>query len=109
MAAGLPVIALAEMGTVDILAPGRGALSPPAVPQAFGEMLGNFLQQPTLWRRLADEAPRYASEWSDTAMAGRLAGLYRELSGLKSASEGTSTAGVPDISLDAAELNKGEP
>ena len=82
--------------------PGRGALSPPAAPQAFGEMLGQLLQQPTPWRRLADEAPRYASEWSDTAMAGRLAGLYCELSGLKSASEGTSTAGVPDISLDAA-------
>ncbi len=102
MAAGLPVIALAEMGTVDILAPGRGALSPPAVPQAFGEMLGNFLQQPTLWRRLADEAPRYASEWSDTAMAGRLAGLYRELVGLITAPEETSPAGAPGISLDAA-------
>lgn len=102
MAAGLPVIALAEMGTVDILAPGRGALAPPAVPQAFGEMLGNFLQQPTLWRRLADEAPVYASEWSDTAMAARLAGLYRELAGLKNASKTASTAGVPAVSLDSA-------
>jgi len=102
MAAGLPVIALAEMGTLDILTPGRGALSPPAEPQAFGERLGHFLNQPTIWRRLADEAPVYAREWSDTAMAGRLAGLYRELSGLKSASEETSTAGVPGISLDAA-------
>ena len=79
MAAGLPVIALAEMGTVDILAPGRGAFSPPAEPRAFGEALGHFLSRPTAWRHLADEAPIYAQEWSDVAMAERLAGLYREL------------------------------
>lgn len=79
MAAGLPVVALAEMGTVDILAPGRGAFSPPAEPHAFGEALGHFLSRPTAWRHLADEAPVYAREWSDTAMAERLATLYRSL------------------------------
>ncbi len=79
MAAGLPVIALAEMGTVDILAPGRGAFSPPAEPRAFGEALGHFLSRPLAWRHLADEAPVYAQEWSDVAMAERLAVLYRNL------------------------------
>ena len=81
MAAGLPVIALAEMGTVDILAPGRGAFSPPADTRAFGEALGHFLNRPAAWRHLAKEAPLYAREWSDVAMAERLAGLYRTLSG----------------------------
>jgi 1,2-diacylglycerol 3-alpha-glucosyltransferase len=90
MAAGTPVVALAEMGTVDILAPGRGALAPPAEPQAFGETLGNFLNQPAKQRQLAEEAPLYAAEWSDVAMASRLAGLYRELAGLKVASGKTS-------------------
>jgi glycosyltransferase involved in cell wall biosynthesis len=79
MAAGVPVIALAEMGTVDILAPGRGSFSPPADPHAFGEALGHFLSRPTAWRHLADEAPIYAQEWSDGAMAERLAALYRNL------------------------------
>lgn len=79
MAAGVPVIALAEMGTVDILAPGRGAFSPPADPRAFGDALGHFLSRPTAWRHLADEAPIYAQEWSDVAMAERLAVLYRSL------------------------------
>lgn len=92
MAAGLPVIALAEMGTIDILAPGRGAISPPAEPQAFGEALADFLNRPSAWRHLADEAPLYAWEWSDGAMAARLAWLYRELAGLKIASERRSTA-----------------
>jgi glycosyltransferase involved in cell wall biosynthesis len=79
MAAGLPVIALAEMGTVDILAPGRGALTPPDDPRLFGEVLGNFLQQPVRTSCLAEEAVAYAAEWSDQAMAARLAKLYGEL------------------------------
>ncbi len=83
MAAGLPVIAIAEMGTIDILAPGRGAFCPPAEPQAFGEMLGHFLNRSDAWRHLAEEAPVYAREWSDTAMAARLAGLYRVLADFK--------------------------
>ncbi|UCV03084.1 glycosyltransferase [Dechloromonas denitrificans] len=92
MAAGLPVIALSEMGTTDILAPGRGAISPPAEPQAFGTALGDFLNRPSAWRHLADEAPVFAGEWSDAAMAARLAWLYRELAGLKIASERPSPA-----------------
>jgi glycosyltransferase involved in cell wall biosynthesis len=79
MAAGVPVIALAEMGTVDILAPGRGAFSPPDNVRAFGEAMGHYLSRPTAWRHLADEAPIYAGEWSDRAMAERLAGFYRSL------------------------------
>jgi len=92
MAAGLPVIALAEMGTIDILAPARGAISPPAEPQAFGAALGDFLNRPSAWHHLADEAPVFAGEWSDGAMAARLAWLYRELAGLKIASERPSPA-----------------
>lgn len=92
MAAGLPVIALAEMGTIDILAPARGAISPPAEPQAFGAALGDFLNRPSAWRHLADEAPVFSGEWSDMAMAARLAWLYRELAGLKIASERPSPA-----------------
>lgn len=85
MAAGLPVIALSEMGTTDILAPGRGAFSPPAEPKAFGETLGHFLNHPAAWRHLQDEAPIYAREWTDVAMAERLARLYDDLATLKMA------------------------
>lgn len=92
MAAGLPVIALSEMGTTDILSPGRGAISPPAEVKAFGETLGNFLNQPSAWHHLRQEAPVYAQEWSDVAMAARLACLYREQAGLKIASERPLTA-----------------
>lgn len=79
MAAGVPVIALADMGTIDILAPGRAALSPPPEPKAFGEVLGHYLNSPSTWSHLRQEAPIYAEEWSDSAMAARLAALYRQL------------------------------
>lgn len=92
MAAGLPVIALAEMGTIDILAPGRGAFSPPGDSKAFGETLGHFVDHPAAWRHLGDEAPLYAREWSDEAMAGRLAQLYRQLAGKPSAALSPLTA-----------------
>lgn len=81
MAAGLPVVALAAMGTVDILAPGRGAIAAPDDRRAFGERLAELLNNPAAWRRLRAEAPVYAGEWSDAAMAGRLAGLYGSLAG----------------------------
>ena len=81
MAAGLPVVALADMGTADILAPGRGSLAPPAEPQIFGEAVGHLLRRRDAWHHLAEEAPVYAREWSDGAMAGRLASLYRDLAG----------------------------
>ncbi len=88
MAAGLPVVALAEMGTVDILVPGRGSRSPPAEAQTFGEALGAVLNSSSaVMQRLRQEARVYAREWSDTAMAARLARLYRELAGLKRVSK----------------------
>lgn len=79
MASGVPVMALAEMGTVDILAPCRGAIVPSADAHVFGEALADFFAHPERWPALSDEARRYAAEWSDAAMAGRLAQLYRKL------------------------------
>lgn len=94
MAAGLPVIALSEMGTTDILAPGRGSFSPPADAKAFGETLGHFLNHPAAWQHLQDEAPAYALEWADVAMAERLAGLYGDLAILKIAPENSLTVAI---------------
>lgn len=79
MAAGLPVMALSAMGTSDILDPGRGCFSPPDDPVQFGQALGRFLAQPEAWAGVGQEAAAYAAEWSDEAMAQRLATLYRSL------------------------------
>lgn len=79
MAAGLPVIALSAMGTADILAPGRGCLAPPDDARAFGDVLAHVLAHRSAWSHLGPAAREYAGEWSDTAMAARLADFYRHL------------------------------
>ena len=79
MAAGLPVVALAEMGTVDILGARRGALVPDDNPALFAQSLTRVLRDPDLRRVLGREGRSYAAEWSDDALAGRLAELYRKV------------------------------
>ncbi|MCK9285846.1 MAG: glycosyltransferase [Rhodocyclaceae bacterium] len=79
MAAGLPVVALSAMGTGDILASGRGCRVAEDDPQAFGETLAHVLGRKALRLQLADHARRHALDWSDQAMAERLATFYRRL------------------------------
>ena len=79
MAAGLPVVALAAMGTTDILAPERGARIAPDAPDGFADVVAGLLANRPLHAGLRDEARGYAAEWADDLMAARLAGLYREL------------------------------
>ena len=79
MAAGLPVVALAKMGTCDILDAGRGALVPDDDAHAFARALLRLLGDDRLRAQLGAQARAYAREWSDDALAGRLAALYRGL------------------------------
>ncbi len=81
MAAGLPVVALAEMGTLDILGAGRGAIIPDDNPYAFSLTLGRVLLDADLRSRLAADGRLYASEWSDDRLAGKMAELYRQIVG----------------------------
>lgn len=77
MAAGLPVVALAAMGTRDILSPGRGCLTPADDVAEFAAATVRLLRDPALRSRLSHEASDYAREWADDRLAARLAELYR--------------------------------
>ena len=79
MATGLPVVALAEMGTVDILGAHRGALVPDDNPADFSLLLTRVLRDAGLRHRLSIEGRAYAAEWSDEALAGEMAQLYRQI------------------------------
>ena len=79
MAAGLPVVALAAMGTIDILAARRGAVVPEDNPSAFSLALVRLLGDVQRRQFLAVEGRAYAAEWSDELLAGRLADLYRQI------------------------------
>lgn len=80
MAMGLPVVALAAMGTKDILGPGRGGVAPADDVADFAAAIDRLMTDPALRHRLSAEAREYAREWADDRMAGRLAELYRRLS-----------------------------
>jgi glycosyltransferase involved in cell wall biosynthesis len=79
MAMGLPVVAVAAMGTRDILAPGRGARVAPDHFAGFAAVLADVLDDPMMRAGMAAEARAYAREWADDAMAARLSALYRSL------------------------------
>ena len=79
MAAGLPVVALAEMGTVDILGAHRGALVPDDNPADFSLLLSRVLRDAGLRHRLSADGRAYAAEWSDETLAGEMAQLYRRI------------------------------
>lgn len=79
MAMGVPVVALAAMGTVDILSSKLGAITPPDDPQAFALAVVGLLNDPARCLRLSAQARAYAQQWSDQALAKRMAALYAEL------------------------------
>ncbi len=79
MALGVPVVALAEMGTRDLLADRRGALVADDDPDDFANKCLELLRDPSLRARLAAEGPLVAADWSAAQMAARLEALYRNL------------------------------
>jgi len=79
MAAGLPVVALAEMGTRDLLASGRGALVPRDDVADFAHAMRTLANDPPLRAALGQAARALVADWSDDALTTRLASLYREL------------------------------
>jgi glycosyltransferase involved in cell wall biosynthesis len=79
MAQRCPVVGLSIMGTADILEPRRGCRIAPDDPAGFADVLVDLLRDPETCLRLGDEARSYAQEWSDQALAQRLAALYQSL------------------------------
>jgi glycosyltransferase involved in cell wall biosynthesis len=79
MAQRCPVVGLSIMGTADILEAKRGCRIAPDDPAGFAEVLLQLLNTRETANPLGDAAREYALEWSDHALAERLAALYRSL------------------------------
>jgi glycosyltransferase involved in cell wall biosynthesis len=77
MAQGVPVVAIAEMGTKSILREGRGALIAPQDEDAFAVRVRQLLANPAQHRLLGQAAILYAREWSAASMAERMVDFYR--------------------------------
>lgn len=79
MAQRCPVVGLSIMGTADILEAKRGCRIAPDDSAGFAATLLQLLNDPSARAQLGDAARVYAREWSDQAMAQRLAALYQSL------------------------------
>lgn len=79
LAAGTPVLALAEMGTTEIMAPGEGTVTSPGDPQAFATLMAELLTDRARLAALAAAGPAHAARWSDQSLAKRLAHLYQDI------------------------------
>lgn len=81
MALGIPVISTAVMGTRDIVGARRGALVPQDDEADFARHIVKLMNDPALRARLGAAGRDYAAEWNAAALAARLAGAYREVTG----------------------------
>jgi 1,2-diacylglycerol 3-alpha-glucosyltransferase len=78
MAQGVPVVAIAEMGTKSILREGDGALIAPHDARGFAERVLGLLANPEYRQKLGQRAHGYARHWSASSMADRMSLFYRK-------------------------------
>ena len=79
MACGTPVVALAVMGTRDVLREGEGARIAPDDHAGFAAVVVRVLGDAAERTALSRRAVAYAATWSASATAGRLGRLYADL------------------------------
>ncbi len=78
LALGLPVVALAEMGTRDVVREGEGCLIAPNNPAGFAARVLEVLEHPHAARQLAAQAVIAAEAWQEERVAERLVAFYQE-------------------------------
>lgn len=76
MAQAVPVVALAEMGTRDVLRQGQGAAIPRHEVEDFAAAVSRLLERPEEARQLGALGRSYAQEWSAGALADRMLDFY---------------------------------
>lgn len=79
MALGVPVVALAEMGTRDVLQEGAGCRIAPDDVAGFARTLTPLLADRTAARALGAAGKPYAAGWSETRMSAAVIDLYQGL------------------------------
>jgi 1,2-diacylglycerol 3-alpha-glucosyltransferase len=79
MAAGLPVVSIAAMGTVDVLKQGEGASITDGSVRDFSDRVSALLQDPARLQNLSHAAVRYAGTWDSHQCALRMLAFYHSL------------------------------
>jgi glycosyltransferase involved in cell wall biosynthesis len=79
LAAGTPVVAIAAMGTRDVLREDGGARIAPDDERAFATIVVELIRDTAARATLAAAAPGYAAQWDAGVMAKRLEAIYARL------------------------------
>jgi glycosyltransferase involved in cell wall biosynthesis len=94
MALGVPVVALAEMGTKDVLQEGAGCRIAPDDVAGFARTLLPLLADRDAARALGAVGRPYAAGWSETKMQCEILRLYQSLASPKAGARGYAVAVV---------------
>jgi len=76
LALGVPVVALAELGTREIVLPERGAVAASGDTEEFAAVVTRLLRDRAQRERMAREGQAFAREWATDAIAPRLREIY---------------------------------
>lgn len=79
MAAGTPVVAIAEMGTKEVLKEGFGVKITDGSISDFSAKITEVLDQPDLSNTLSESARLYAQEWDSSRLAVMMAEYYASI------------------------------
>ncbi len=79
MAAGTPVVSVAEMGTKNVLQEGRGVRITSGSAQDFAAKITEVLDDRTGYSQLTQSAITYAAEWDSLNLAKKLEDYYTEV------------------------------
>jgi 1,2-diacylglycerol 3-alpha-glucosyltransferase len=77
MAQGTAVVALAEMGTQDLLREGHGAYIAPDDVTGFAARIDEALSEPQQRAQTSARGKQHALQWSDQALAEKLLAIYQ--------------------------------
>ncbi len=79
MMCGTPVVAVGEMGTIDVMGGDNGGFMVPNDPRALVERVTELLSDGTLWERKSREAVKRAELFSTEASASKMISLYERV------------------------------
>jgi glycosyltransferase involved in cell wall biosynthesis len=77
MLSGLPVVAIGEMGTLEVMNGDNGGFMVKNDPDEFVRRVFDLLEDDELYRRKVEEAREHAKSWTIDAMAVQLEKIYR--------------------------------
>lgn len=79
MMCGTPVVAVGEMGTIDVMGGDNGGFMVPNDPRALVERVVGLLSDGTLWESKSREATKRAELFSTEASASKMISLYERV------------------------------